>query len=320
MTIPSMTRRTALHTLALGVAACATGCADSLYAGPARTIRIAGGEPGGLYLEFAELLAAQIEALVPRLRAEPVATEGSIDNVGLLRAGEVDLALVLSDAAQTPGPPGSLVAVGRVYENYLQLVVQAASPVHSVSELAGRTLSLGAQGSGAELIGDRLLAVTGLSPTAPRDPVTVQHRPLADATAALEGGGIDAMLWSGGVPTPALAALDARKGIRLVPLGDVIPALRATYGPVYEPASVPADAYGPASAVTTIGVANLLVCSPGADPELVGAVTRVLVTRAAHLVPRQALGTQFLDPRSLIVTGDIPLHRGAVAAYRALHG
>jgi hypothetical protein len=32
------------------------------------------------------------------------------------------------------------------------------------------------------------------------------------------------------------------------------------------------------------------------------------------------LGTQFLDPRSLIVTAGIPLHPGAVTAYRALHG
>lgn len=319
MTGTSMTRRTALHALAAGIIACAAGCAENLYAGPARTIRIAGGEPGGLYLEFAELLAAQIEALVPRLRVPSVATEGSMDNIRLLSTGEVELALVLSDAAQTASP-GSLFAVGRVYENYLQLVVPASSPVRSVPELAGRTLSLGAQGSGAELIGDRLLAATELNPTAARDPVTVQHRPLADATAALESGRIDAMLWSGGVPTPALAALAARKGIRLVPLADVIPSLRATYGPVYEPAAVPADAYGPASAVTTIGVANLLVCAPTADPDLIGAVTRVLVTRAAQLVPQQALGTQFLDPRSLIVTGDIPLHPGAVAAYRALHG
>jgi hypothetical protein len=32
------------------------------------------------------------------------------------------------------------------------------------------------------------------------------------------------------------------------------------------------------------------------------------------------LGTQFLDPRNLIVTAGIPLHPGAVAAYRDLHG
>jgi hypothetical protein len=72
--------------------------------------------------------------------------------------------------------------------------------------------------------------------------------------------------------------------------------------------------------VATLGVANLLVCHPDADPALTATVARVLVTRAAQLVPQQALGTQFLDPRSLIVTAGIPLHPGAVTAYRALHG
>lgn len=50
------------------------------------------------------------------------------------------------------------------------------------------------------------------------------------------------------------------------------------------------------------------------------ALTDVLVRRATHLVPTSALGTQFLDARSLISTGSVPLHPGAVVAYRELHG
>lgn len=311
-----MNRRTLLAalTLALGAGAGAVACGDRGYTGPPRTVRIAAGEPGGLYLEFAELLAAQLEAWEPRLRAVPVPTEGSIDNLRLLAEGHADLALTLSDAVRTVRDP--VEAIGRVYENYLQLVVPSASSIRAVGDLAGHTLSVGAGGSGAELIGTRLLAGAGLTGAGS---ATVRRFPLAGAASALENGQIDAMLWSGGLPTPALAALAERKGIRLVPLGEVIPALRAAYGPVYEPASVPADAYGPASAVTTIGVANLLVCRPGADPALTATVARVLVNQAAKLVPKQALGTQFLDPRSLIVTG-VPLHLGAVAAYRDLHG
>jgi TRAP-type uncharacterized transport system substrate-binding protein len=235
-----------------------------------------------------------------------------------------------------------MLAIGRVYENYLQLVVLADSPVHRLTDLAGRTASLGAHGSGAELIGDRLLTAAGLSAAVPTATgpnaagptatgptatgptatagVTVQHRLLADATAALERAQIAALLWSGGVPTPALAALAGRRPIRLLALDSVIPALRSAYGPVYEPTAVPADAYGPAAGVATIGVANLLVCHPDADPALTATVARVLVTHAARLVPEQALGTQFLDPRNLIVTAGIPLHPGAVAAYRDLHG
>ena len=50
------------------------------------------------------------------------------------------------------------------------------------------------------------------------------------------------------------------------------------------------------------------------------AVATVLVTRADQLVPQEALGTQFLDIRTLIGTADVPLHPGAAQAYRQLHG
>jgi uncharacterized protein len=37
-------------------------------------------------------------------------------------------------------------------------------------------------------------------------------------------------------------------------------------------------------------------------------------------VPPQALGTQYLDQRSLIATAPLPMHPGAAAAYRDLRG
>jgi len=50
------------------------------------------------------------------------------------------------------------------------------------------------------------------------------------------------------------------------------------------------------------------------------ALVGLLLTDAHALVPDEAAGTQFLDGRSLIETGDIPLHPGAVEAYRRWHG
>lgn len=318
-------RRTLLTALALGLTATATG--DRAYRGPQRTLTIAAGEPGGLYLSFAELLATEISDEEPRLRATVMPTEGSLDNLDLLGEGKVDLALVLSDAAQadtsTGGPPTApmqMRAIGRVYENYLQLVVLADSRIETLAHLAGRTLSLGAGGSGAKLTGGRLLTAAGLTSSAPPAAVIEQHYPLSDAINALKAGHIDALLWSGGVPTPALAELSARRSIRLLPLATALKALQSAHGPVYHSVTVPADAYGPGPEVTTIGVANLLICRPDTDPAVTAIVARVLVTHAARLVPQQVVGTQFLDPRSLIATAGIPLHPGAIAAYRALHG
>jgi uncharacterized protein len=292
------------------VAGCATGTAQPLA--------LAAGEPGGFYVEFGELLAAALAAAGVPARVRN--TGGSVENIQQLRDGTAALGLALTDIALSArkgeepfGAPVPLQAIGRVYENYMQLVVRAEDRFTGTADLAGRPVSLGAVGSGAAVFGDRLLAAAGIA-------ADVTRRPLRDAVTALESGTTDALLWSGGVPTPALAELAARRPVRLLPLAEHLPQLRSRHGGVYGPVTVPADAYGPAEPVPTVGVANLLVCTPALPDETAAAVARTLVSAAPDLVPVSALGTQYLDQRSLIDTGEIPLHTGAAAAYRELHG
>jgi TRAP transporter TAXI family solute receptor len=278
---------------ALALTACGTS-------EPSGTIRIAGGEPGGFYNDFAAL----ISRLAPSpLTITPVETGGSADNLDHLRRGTADLALTLSDSAHLES---GIVALGRVYENYLQLVVLDSSPYRSAADLIGRPVSLGAAGSGAALQGSRLALG-----------VKEEHYPLRNAIDALKAGDIAALLWSGGVPTPEL---NKASGIRLLPLDGFLPRLRQDYGKVYERVDVRMGVYGSTTDIPTIGTPNLLVCRPDLSTEYAGAVVRLLVAKAAELVPQQALGTQYLDVRSLIDTGRVPLHLGAAAEYRRLHG
>ncbi|TDV43142.1 hypothetical protein CLV71_11676 [Actinophytocola oryzae] len=315
-----ITRRATLR-LGLGLTAAAvTGCATGEYGGPPRGVRIAAGEPGGFYIEFARLLARQLTAAEPALGVEVVATGGSVANLDLVETGRADLGLTLADVA-TSANAGSapfhravpLRAIGRVYENYAQLVVPVDGPVRTVRDLADAHVSLGANGSGAAVFGDRLLAATGVA-------VRADHHPLTVATAELATGAIDALLWSGGVPTPALRDLDAIRPVRLLDLAAELPLLQAAHGPVYEEVTVPDGGYGHPGAIATIGVPNLLVTTPDLPADIAAAVATVLVRGAPHLVPGQALGTQYLDQRSLVVTGDVPLHPGAATAYQDLRG
>ncbi|MDI2029935.1 TAXI family TRAP transporter solute-binding subunit [Saccharopolyspora sp. TS4A08] len=278
---------------------------------PVRELRIASGEPGGFYTAFGTLLAAEIAAADPGVHAVVLPSQGSVENLEMLRDGRADLGMVLADAAHAAlagelGPAADLRAVGRVYENYTQLVVRADSPVRELGEL--RSVSIGAPKSGTALMGARLFA--------DRPQVRTEALGLVEAVAALEQRRIEAFLWSGGLPTPLLKTLDDRIGIRLLPLDAV--AARCT--PVCDQVLVPAGAYRHAAGVSTIGVPNVLACTPDLPDDLAAAVVRVLVRRAPFLVPRETVGTQFLDVRNLIGTGDVPLHPGATTAYRDLHG
>lgn len=302
-----MNRRALLAAAFAGVITACAGPGE-----PKRTVRIAAGEPGGFFLAFSELLARRLQQADPTLRCTVLTTQGSRDNIALLRDGSADVALSLADVAKQ-AVESPLRAVGRVFENYAQLVVLAGSPARALSDLAGRTIALGAPGSGAAFFGNRLLAAAGLRARA-------EFLPLADALAALESGRVDGMLWSGGIPTPALSELDNRTGIRLLPLDHVLPVLRHDHGTVYDAVQVPAGTYGSSTEVATIGIADIVVCAPSLPSWLASALVRLLVHDAGDLVPAQAVGTQFLDVRTLINTAGVPLHPGAAATYRELHG
>ncbi|MFF3485037.1 TAXI family TRAP transporter solute-binding subunit [Streptomyces sp. NPDC002701] len=324
-------RRALLHA-ALGTAAVAvlggalTADASRTRPGPSGVLRVATGEPTAFYEAFGRLLTAEIERAYPRLSCRVRTTAGSLTNIGLLRDRRADLALVLTDTALAAQGtdlfprPVPLRAIGRVYETYLQFVVRADSPVREVSELGGHTVSLGATGSGAAVLGERILHAAGLSPGTD---VPVLHLPPADAADAMRAGSIEALIVAGGVPLPVLTGLDDGPGLRFLPLAGLLPRLGGRDGLAgsgLEEVSLPQGAYRSAGGVATIGVSNLLVCRPDLPRAVAEAVTRLLARRASALVPDNAVGTQFLDVGSLIGTGGIALHPGAAEAYRALHG
>ncbi len=299
----------------VATAALAAGC---VRGGPGGQLRLAGGEQGGLYLTFAELLAKQVKSRYPDLAVNAVSTEGSIDNIARLRSGETEMGLALADVAERDRASGPMetapVAVARVYENYLQVVVRDATALHQLADLEGRPVSIGPPGSGAAATSEVLFEAAGL-----RGRIIMVRCRLRDGLAGLSDGSLDAVVWSGGVPTPAIADLDAKLPLRMLDIGRLAVPMTDLSTYPYLARRVPAGDYAPPG-LYSIGVPNLLLCRQDIASDVVGAVVDVLATDAPQLVPPYVRGLQYLAPPSMIQTGLVPLHPGAVDAYRKLHG
>jgi TRAP transporter TAXI family solute receptor len=300
-----------LATTAVLAAGCVRGA-------PRARVGLAAGEQGGLYLAFAEILAMRLRARHPDFDVDAVPTEGTVDNLARLRSSEGSLGLALADVAErdrATGPAETApLAVARVYENYLQVIVRDSAPVRRLADLHGLRVSIGPAGSGAAATSEVLFEAAGLG-----GQVDMQRYRLHDGLDQLADGSIEALVWSGGVPTPAISDLDASLPVRMLDIGELAAPMADLSGYPYLARGVPAGEYAPPG-LRSIGVPNLLLCRHDLADDVVAAVVDVLATDAPQLIPPSVRGLQYLDPPSMIQTGLVPLHPGAIGQFRKLHG
>ncbi|GLZ38649.1 TAXI family TRAP transporter solute-binding subunit [Actinokineospora sp. NBRC 105648] len=294
---------------ALGLVA---GC-DSEFTGV--HLKIAAGNPGGVYDNLAQGLANAWQSQLGVDRPEVLATGGSPDNVTKLRTGAVDIAFTAADVATEPyhgSPAREPRALARIYDDYLHIVVRADSPIHALADLRGRRVAVGAKESGVEFIAHRLLELSGLS--AP-GAVTQRSLDLEGSVQAFKDNQVDAFFWSGGLPTKAVAKLSDVVQIRLLDLADDIPRLRLQY-PVYNAASIPASTYNLAGKpVNTLAVPNFLVVSDAMPDDVAEALVRGLFEAQPGLA-ESIPAALAIDVHSAIETDPVKLHPGAVRYYQ----
>ena len=276
-----------------------------------------------MYYPYGGGLAKVLNESLPHVRATAEVTSASVDNLKLIRDGKADIAFALADTvadavkgrgafAGAPVPAASLAVL---YSNYTHLVTLSSSRITTVADLRGKRVSTGSPGSGTEVIAFRVLRAGGLSPDAD---VTRQGLGASESADALKDGKIDAFFWSGGLPTAAVQDLSHSTGItiRMIPTGDLVPALQKEHGALYFPLQVPAGAYpGVTAPVAVVGVANALVVNRSMPEQLAYDITRILFEKQADLAAIHP------EARNLALTTAVKgspaeFHPGALRYYR----
>ena len=287
-----------------------------------RFLSIATGGTGGVYYPYGGGLAKILNENLPQVRATAEVTAASVDNLKLIRDGRADIAFVLADTLADAiagrgafeGRPVPAVSLAVLYSNYTHIVTTASSGVAAVGDLRGKTISTGSAGSGTEVIAIRLLRSAGLDPD--RD-VTRQALGATESAGALKDGKLAAFFFSGGLPTAAVQDLAHSPGItiRLVPSGDLLPALHRDYGELYFPLTIPAGAYrGVAGAIAVVGVANVLVVNRSMPDDLAHGITRVLFEKKSELAAIHPEAAQLSLERGA-AGSPAPYHPGALKYY-----
>ncbi|GIF14382.1 TAXI family TRAP transporter solute-binding subunit [Actinoplanes teichomyceticus] len=281
-------------------------------------VGIATGNATGVYFALGNAFAEQVNASGGAVRATAAETGASVQNIQQLVAGTYDVAFALADtAADAVAGTGSftakqpVAALARIHTNYTQVIVRKAAGIRDVAGMKGKRVSTGSPKSGTEVIANRVLAAAGLDPA--RD-VSAQKLDLTKTVDGMKDGTIDALFFSGGLPTPGITDLltTAKDQVEFLDATSLLPNLQKI-NPVYQQGVIPAATYQRPADVPAIVVPNLLLVRADLDANVACTLTRTLFDRKTQLEQANGAAREIsLDTARR--TSPVPLHRGAEKA------
>jgi TRAP transporter TAXI family solute receptor len=226
----------------------------------------------------------------PTLAIEQRNTKGSTENVPLLEAGQLDLALVQGEVAHEAfnrigRPPAKLKIVAAMYSTPGMFVVRADGPYRRLEDLRGKPVVFGARGSGLVILAKYVLDGLGLDQE--RDFQAVYLDRAGDGPAMVLDGRA-AALWGGGQGWPGFGAVaKGPAGARFIaPDANGLSRILAKHA-FLKPMTVPAGAYpGLAAPLASVGSWSFILARPDLPDDVTYRFARALHRGEAALARR----------------------------------
>lgn len=301
--------------MVLTLAACGGASAGKMTMGT--------GSTSGTYYGYGGVLGQYIKNM-GGTDVTVVSTDGSKANIQGIDAGDYQLGLVQSDVMayawegsrsfESDGKVDSFRVVAGLYAEAVQLITMDPD-IRSVSDLAGKSVSIGAPGSGVYFNAIDVLTAAGLT----ENDIKAQYQSFADSTDALKDGKIDAAFIVAGAPTPAITELCTTNSAYLVPIDGEIGEKLIASCPFYTSYSIPAGTYpGQTEDVNTVTVKATLIVSADASEETVYKLTAAIFDNIDAITKENGKGAE-LSVENATSGMTAPFHAGA-AKYFAEKG
>ncbi|MBY0511174.1 MAG: TAXI family TRAP transporter solute-binding subunit [Rhodospirillaceae bacterium] len=264
---------------------------------------------------------------VPGLIAVAQTTADVVENLRAVSRGDLELGLAPADvtlwAAQATGafaeqePLSNLRVLARLYPENVHLITRTDSPIKAVTDLKGKKVAMGPEGSGTAATAKFILSAYGVKwSSGSKAGVKTQYMDFSALADAFAKGAVDAAFIVSGAPTLAVEDIAARIPIKVVPISGPVAEKLAQVFPFYSRGVIPAGTYAGQPAVETLDVGAVLVSRDTMDPELAYGVVRAVwhernraLFQAGH--PRGKLMDKSLAARNI----GIPIQTGADRYY-----
>ncbi|MGD9635769.1 MAG: TAXI family TRAP transporter solute-binding subunit [Pirellulales bacterium] len=287
------------------------------------SLTILTGSTSGVYYPLGNAILGIFGKAIPGVQASVQVTQGSVENLNLLQAGDGELAFSLGDAVSAAwrgdseagfkARLGKLRGVAAIYRNHIQLVASESSGAKTLLDLKGKRVSVGPKRSGTELNARAVFAAAGMTYA---DFGRTDYLPFGQSAKMIEKGELDASLQSAGLGVDSIRHLSTSIPIRLIAIPPEV--VDKIGDPAYVPSVVPARTYeGQSEPVETVAVVNFLVTREGLSADTVYAMTKAIFTNLNQLVQTHP-AAQGISIKDAVTSMPVPLHPGAERYYREI--
>lgn len=299
---------------------------NSAYAAPAiKPFTLATAGTGGTFYVLGGAMSDMMRRYA-NAKMTPIVTNGSIENNRLLGSKRVAMAINYPDLIYY-AYNGTEMYKGTKFDNLryvggghlgaTQVIVPMSSPIKQLKDLKGKSVAVGAQGSGNIAASMDLLGVAGLT----FKDIKPAYLSFTEMVGALQDNTVDAVILLAGVPASAVTDIFANKDMRLIPYtAGEVNAYIAKQGPEKKallfPYQVPANTYrNQKEAVPCMGVRACIVTHKDVPDETVYTFLKTIEAHVAEMAKVHPSGAEY-SMQFLKEGASIPLHPGAEKFYK----
>lgn len=277
------------------------------------------GGTAGTYYAYGGVVAQYITSYTDT-KVTAVSTGGSKVNIQSIQDGDFQLGFTQSDVMayawngersfEKDGPTHDFRVLGGLYNETVQIVT-IDPKIKKVEDLKGKSVSIGAAGSGVYFNALDVLTAAGLT----LDDIKPQYQSFEASKEALKDRKIQAAFIVAGPPTPAITELATTNGAYLVNISGELREKLIQQCPFYSPLKIPAGTYAKQEEdVETITVKATVIVASYLDEETVYNMTKAIFDHSAEIAKENAKGKE-LDVHSATAGMAVPFHKGAARYY-----
>ena len=280
-------------------------------------VTIGSGGVGGTYYPLGGAMAEVLNKAGIDVKATSRTTAASKENCRLVASGKAHLGMTMGSTLwQAYTGTGAFKEDGKLplrilfnmYPAPQHILTIEGTGIKTFEDLKGKRVSIGAPGSGNQVLTRMILEAAGIDP---EKDFKMAQLTQPEAAMALKDGNIDAVFWNFAAPGAAVMEVEAVRKVHFIPLPEDLVNKIVEKNPFLLPYTLQPGVYKSITEpVLTIADGNYMIVHENMDEGLAYKLVKTLIEnkdtfmdvtpQAAHFVPEEAS------------KGIIPFHPGAV--------